>query len=143
MNKGFTRIFCFLMAFQVLFASTGFSMYEHFCKIKGVKTYSLSVPKKVCCPAKKSSTASTKKVVLKRARCCSDKIAHYKVNPNATQNVKTTFDEPAPVWLLDELISYEFPCTKEIIAFNTRHYSNPAPPLSGRGILVRIQSFII
>lgn len=143
MNKTLTRIFCLLMAFQVLFASTGFAMYEHFCKIKGLTTCSLSAPKKSCCSVKKPSSESSKKLILKRAKCCLDQISHYKISPNASQGVKTDFKTPSLAWVYTPLFTYSYIHTSENISFNTLHYSNSAPPLSGKDRLVFIQSFLI
>ncbi|PWK27849.1 hypothetical protein LV89_01256 [Arcicella aurantiaca] len=143
MKNQLTRIFCLFMALQVLFASTGFAMYEHFCKIKGEKTYSLSVPKKRCCPPKKANNEHSKKIVLKRAKCCSDHVAHYKITPYASQNLKVKFNFELNPYVSTPLFVYAFASIKETISFNTLHYSNSAPPLSGRDILVRNQSFLI
>jgi hypothetical protein len=143
MNKTLTRIFCLFMAFQVLFASTGFAMYEHFCKIKGAKTYSLSAPKKSCCSVKKQSTGSSKKSILKRAKCCSDQISHYKISPNASQGIKIDFKTSSLAWVSTPLSIYSHAHTSKNTSFNTLHYSNSAPPLSGRDRLVFIQSFLI
>lgn len=143
MNKTLTRIFCLLMAFQVLFASTGFAMYEHFCKIKGSKIYSLSVPKKSCCSVKKSSSDQSKKLILKRAKCCSDHVSLHKIIPNASQGIKINFKTPSLTWVYTPTFAYSCTHTSENISFNTLHYSNSAPPLSGRNRLVFIQSFLI
>ena len=143
MNKTLTRIFCLFMAFQVLFASTGFAMYEHFCKIKGAKTYSLSAPKKSCCSVKKSSSEQSKKLVLKRAKCCSDQVSHYKISPNASQSIKIDFKTPSFAWVYTPVFTYAYTHTSEKISFNTLHYSNSAPPLSGKDRLIFIQSFLI
>ena len=137
------RIFCLFMAFQVLFASTGFAMYEHFCKIKGSTTYSLSAPKKSCCSVKKQSTENTKKLILKRAKCCSDQVSHYKISPNASQGHKIDFKTPSLAWVNTPVFTYTHTHTSENISFNTLHYSNSAPPLSGKDRLVFIQSFLI
>jgi hypothetical protein len=143
MNKTLTRIFCLFMAFQVLFASTGFAMYEHFCKIKGTKIYSLSAPKKSCCFIKKSSSEQSKKSILKRAKCCSDQISHYKISPNASQSIKIDFKTSSLAWVFAPVFTYSYTHTSDKISFNTLHYSNSAPPLSGRDRLVFIQSFLI
>ena len=143
MNKTLIRIFCLFMAFQVLFASTGFAMYEHFCKIKGLTTYSLSAPKKSCCSVKNSSSGQLKKSTLKRAKCCSDQVSHYKISPNASQGVKIDFKTPSLAWVYAPIFTYSYADTSENISFNTLHYSNSAPPLSGRDRLVFIQSFLI
>lgn len=143
MNKTLTRIFCLFMAFQVLFTSTGFAMYEHFCKIKGSITYSLSTPKKSCCSIKNSSFEQSKKLILKRVKCCSDQVTHYKISPNASQGVKIDFQSLSLAWVNTPLLTYSYAHTSENISFNTLHYSNAAPPLSGRDRLVFIQSFLI
>ena len=143
MKKTLIRIFCLFMAFQVLFASTGFAIYEHFCKIKGSTTYSLSAPKKSCCSIKKSSSEQSKKLILKRAKCCSDQISLYKISPNASQGVKIDFKTPSLAWVHIPVFNYVCTRTGENISFNTLHYSNSAPPLSGKDRLVLIQSFLI
>ncbi len=143
MNKTLIRIFCLLMAFQVLFASTGFATYEHFCKIKGSTTYSLSAPKKSCCSVKKSSSEQSKKLILKRAKCCSDQISLCKISPNASQGVKIDFKTPSLAWVYTPVFTYAYAHTSENISFNTLHYSNSAPPLSCRDRLIFIQSFLI
>ncbi len=143
MKTYIARIFCLLMAFQVLFASTGFVMYEHFCKIRGSKTYSLTAPKKSCCSGKKSSFEQSKQLILKRAKCCSDKVSHYKISPNASQGVRIDFKTPSLTWVYTPVSVYTYTHTSENISFNTLHYSNSAPPLSGKDRLVFIQSFLI
>ena len=143
MNTTLTRIFCLFMAFQVLFASTGFSMYEHFCKIKGSTTYSLSTPKKSCCSLRKQATENSKKLILKRAKCCSDQVSLYKISPNASQVVKIDFKNSSLVWVNTLAFTYSYADTSENTSFNTLHYSNVASPLSGRDRLIFIQSFLI
>jgi hypothetical protein len=143
MNKTLTRIFCLFMVFPLLFGSTGFTVYEHFCKIKGEKTYSLSAPKKSCCSVKKNSSETSNKQTLKRAKCCSDQVSHYKISPNASQSVKIDFKTPSLAWVYTPVFTYSYAHTSENSSFNTLHYSNSAPPLSGRDRLVFIQSFLI
>jgi hypothetical protein len=143
MNKTLTRIFCLFMAFQVLFASTGFAMYEHICKIRGAKTYSLSVPKKTCCSVKKANKSEEKQSVLKRTKCCSDQVSLYKISPNASQSIKTDFKTPSLAWVYTPVFTYSYAHTSEKISFNTLHYSNSAPPISCKDRLVFIQSFLI
>jgi hypothetical protein len=137
------RIFCLLMAFQVLFASTGFAMYEHFCKIKGAKTYSLSAPNKTCCSVKNGNKSEEKQSALKRAKCCSDQITYHKISPNASQGHKIDFTTPSLAWVFTPVFTYAYIHTSENLSYNTLHYSNSAPPLSGRDRLVFIQSFLI
>jgi hypothetical protein len=131
------------MAFQVLFASTGFSMYEHFCKIKGGKTYSLSTPKKSCCVFNKHTSETSNKQILKRAKCCFDQVSHYKITPSAVKSLKIDVQIPTLVWIASPKFNYSFTQNCEVLSFNSFHYSNTAPPISGRDRLVFIQSFLI
>jgi hypothetical protein len=137
------RIFCLFMAFQVLFASTGFAMYEHFCKIKGAKTYSLSAPKKTCCSLKKANNSEQKQPVLKRAKCCSDQITYHKISPNASQGHKIDFQKLSPAYILASVCAFTYTQTSETISENNLLYSNSSPPLSGRDIIIFVQSFLI
>ena len=131
------------MAFQVLFASTGFAMYEHFCKIKGSITYSLSAPKKSCCSVKKQSTENTKKLILKRAKCCSDQVSYYKISPNASQGVKIDFKTPSLAYIPTLVYVFNHIQASETFSENNLLYSNSSPPLSGRDRIIFVQSFLI
>jgi hypothetical protein len=137
------RIFCLFMAFQVLFASTGFAMYEHFCKIKGAKTYSLSVPKKTCCSPKNEINSEKKQSVLKRAKCCSDQITYHKISPNASQGHKIDFQNLSLAYIPVSVCTFTHTQVKETISENNLLYSNSSPPLSGRDIIIFVQSFLI
>ena len=137
------RIFCLLMAIQVLFASTGFAMYEHFCKIKGSTTYSLSAPKKSCCSVKNSSSGQSKKLILKRAKCCSDQVSHYKISPNASQGVKIDFKTASLADIHQPVCTFKHIQASENISENNLLYSNLSPPISGRNRIIFVQSFLI
>jgi hypothetical protein len=146
MNKSLTRILCLFMAFQVLFASTGFSMYEHFCKIKGAKTYSLTVPKKSCCSIKSSRTvlkASSQSFSIKRSKCCSDHVTHYKINPNSLKGKQIDFKSPVLVFEANLMPTYDNTQVATNIAYLSLPYTSNAPPISGRERLIFIQSFLI
>ena len=137
------RIFCLLMAFQVLFASTGFAMYEHFCKIKGAKTYSLTISKKSCCSYKKQNKSDEKQTVLKRAKCCSDQVTYHKISPNASQGHKIDFQNLSLVCIPVSIGAYTYEQVSENISKNNLLYSNSSPPLSGRDIVIFVQSLLI
>ncbi|MDZ7896554.1 MAG: hypothetical protein U5N85_00790 [Arcicella sp.] len=143
MNNFLLRIFCLFMAFQVLFASTGFAMNEHFCKIKGAKTYSISIPEKSCCSVRKDVKSASTQTVLKRARCCSDQVAFHKITPNASQGYKIDFQNPSLAHLPTPVCLFTYIQAGETSTENNLLYSNLSPPLSGRDILIRIQSFLI
>ena len=143
MNKTSTRIFCLFMAFQVLFASTGFAMYEHFCKIDGSTTYSFSTPKKSCCSAEKQSTENQRSSNLKGAKCCSDQITYHKIVSDASQRHKIDFKTPSLAYTSALFCASIHTQTSETISENTLLYSNSLPPLSGRDIIIFVQSFLI
>jgi hypothetical protein len=146
MNKLLTRIFCLFMAFQMLFASTGFSMYEHYCKIKGAKTYSLSIPKKPCCSVKSSRKdlkTSSKTSSIKRSKCCSDHVTHYKINPNSLKGKQIDFKSPVLVFEANLMPTFDYTQADTNIAYLSLPYTSNAPPISGRERLIFIQSFLI
>jgi hypothetical protein len=146
MNKSLTRILCLFMAFQVLFASTGFSMYEHFCKIKGAKTYSLSIPKKSCCSIKSPRTAlksTSKSSSIKRSKCCSDHVTHYKINPNSLKGKQIDFKSPVLVFEANLTPTYDYTQADTNIAYLSLPYTSNAPPIAGRERIILIQSFLI
>jgi hypothetical protein len=134
------------MAFQMLFASTGFSMYEHFCKIKGAKTYSLTVPKKSCCSVKSSHTTlktNSKSPSIKRSKCCSDHVTHYKINPNSLKGKQIDFKSPVLVFEANPSPTYDYTQVATNIAYLSLPYISNAPPISGRERIIFIQSFLI
>ncbi len=143
MKTFLTRIFCLFMVFPLLLASTGFSVYKHSCKIKGTKTYSLSIPKKSCCSVKKAISEQKSKAVLERPKCCSDQVNYYKISTNASQSFKIDVKVLAFGWIASPIFDYFCTPTSEIHAFNTLRYSNTAPPIYGRDRLIFIQSFLI
>ena len=143
MNKTLTRIFCLFMAIQVLFASTGFAMYEHFCKVKGSTTYSLSVPKKSCCSVKKEVKPDEKQSVLKRAKCCSDQVTYHKITPSASQGHKIDFQNPLLADIHPSVCTFTHTHASETTSENNLLYSNSSPPLSGRNRIIFVQSFLI
>jgi len=143
MKKVLIRIFCLLMAFQVLFASVGFAMYEHLCKISGKSNYMLSQPKRSCCAKKAKMTEHTSKLSIKRAKCCSDSVTHYKITPNASQGISIDYKIPSLAWIIETPIFYTFTWVAQSVSFKISHYYNTAPPLFGRLRLIFIQSFLI
>ena len=143
MNKTLTRIFCLFMAFQVLFASTGFTMYKHFCKIKGSIAYSLSTPKKSCCSIKNSSSGQSKKLVLKRAKCCSDQVTYHKISPDASQGHKIDFQNLSLADIHPPVCTFTHIQASETISENILLYTNSSPPISGRNRIIFVQSFLI
>ncbi|WP_144080044.1 HYC_CC_PP family protein [Flectobacillus major] len=145
MKSFITRIFCFIMALQVLFSSTGFAMNEHYCKIKGEKVWSFT-KKNACCSTKEKQQFNNQKPSFKKTKCCGDKVVYNKISAESThansgENLakNTPLDwecfVPAIVSLRNELLPIE--CASVIF------YHSPAPPLTGRQVLLFIQSFLI
>lgn len=143
MKSRFTRIFCLLMAMQVLFMSTGFSMIEHFCKIKGKQTFIFSSPPK-CCFNKIKHDKKSSNTLLKRTKCCNEQTTFFKINPNASQGQDLAQEFQAHNWIA---ITPKVLCfstwVSQAISLQVPHFHSPAPPLSGRKLLVFIQSFLI
>ncbi len=143
MNKTLTRIFCLFLAFQVLFANTGFAGYKHFCKIKGVTLFHLSALKKLSCSVNKGINFEEKHSFLKRAKCCSDQTTYHKISPNASQGHKIDFKIPFPAYLRTLCDTFTYIQVSERKSLNTFLYSNSSPPLSGRDRIIFVQSLLI
>jgi len=138
-----TRIFCLLMAMQVLFMSTGFSMIEHYCKIKGKQTFIFTTPPKCCANKIKHETLS-KTSVIKKKKCCEEHSTFLKITPDASQGYEVIPDFVHHDWIdIIPKISFISAWASEVVSFQVPHFYSPAPPLSGRNLLVFIQSFLI
>ena len=143
MKLRLTRIFCLLMAMQVLFMSTGFSMIEHYCKIKGKQTFIFSSPPK-CCFNKIKHEKKSSNLLLKRAKCCHEQTTFVKINPNTSQGYEIAQEFQAQNWIAitPKVLSFSA-WVSEAVSFQIPHFYSPAPPLSGRSLLIFIQSFLI
>ena len=143
MKSRFTRIFCLLMAIQVLFMSTGFSMIEHFCKLKGKQTFILSSPDK-CCSSKIKHENKSNNALLKRTKCCNEQTTLFKITPNASQGHEVAQGFQPQNWIIvtPKVLSFSA-WVSQAISCKVPHFHSPAPPLSGRNLLVFIQSFLI
>ena len=143
MKLRLTRIFCLLMAMQVLFMSTGFSMIEHYCKIKGKQTFIFSSPPK-CCFNKIKHEKKSSNSLLKRAKCCHEQTTFLKINPNTSQGHEIAKEFQAHHWIaIAPQVSVFSTWVSEAVSFQVSHFYSPAPPLSGRSLLIFIQSFLI
>lgn len=143
MKTRLTRIFCLLMAIQVLFMSTGFSMIEHYCKIKGKQTFIFTKPPK-CCTSKIRHEAQSNIPVIKKKKCCEEHTTFFKITPNASQGhfVEQGFQHHD--WIeIPTNTSFNSTWVSGVVSFQISHFYSPAPPLSGRNLLVFIQSFLI
>lgn len=143
MKSRFTRIFCLLMAMQVLFMSTGFTMIEHYCKIKGKQTFIFSSPPN-CCFNKIKHEKKSSNPLFKRAKCCHEQTTFLKINLNASQGHEIAQEFQAHNWIAIAPQIFVFSTwVSEAVSFQVPHFYSPAPPLSGRNLLIFIQSFLI
>ena len=143
MKSHLTRIFCLLMAMQVLLMSTGFSMIEHYCKIKGKQTFIFSSPPE-CCFNKVKHEKKSNNPLLKRAKCCNEQTTFFKINPDASQGygIAQEFQAHNLIAITPKALFFST-WVSEAVSFQVPHFYSPAPPLSGRNLLVFIQSFLI
>ncbi len=143
----FKRILCFYMAFQVLLASTGFAMYEHWCLMRGSKTVSL-VHKETCSirhneilkPHSKECTDS-----IQRSKCCAEKVSLQKIQTPSAHGHSVDLVGQYVGAILTSLPAFFSSTTwfNPSVSFRLPHYYSAAPPLHGRSMLVFIQSFLI
>jgi hypothetical protein len=146
MKQFIRRTFCLYLAIQVLFASTGFAMYEHWCLMKGTKTISF-IHQEKCqkISHKVSNSRSACENSIKRSKCCSDKISYYKVQtPSADSGsvhfISQHFDLN---YIFTPTYLFSSAWINQVVSFRLPHYYSAAPPLYGRSMLVFIQSFLI
>jgi len=92
MKQLLSRITCFLMAFQVLFASTGMAVIEHLCEVKSSKTYTLSKSKPCCLSEKKSNFNQKSKTLLKKTKCCKELSGLKKISTDTVQKLTKKSD---------------------------------------------------
>jgi hypothetical protein len=137
------RIFCFFMAIQMLLASTGFAMTEHFCKFRGKKTYIFSETKSCCCDKMKEAKNNSEPQI-KMSKCCQDVFTYHKINVNASQGYTLEFNAQPFAWIVNQVTFLGLNSRiSDPVSFNTTHYYSPAPPLSGRDRLIFFQSFLV
>ena len=131
------------MAMQVLFMSTGFSMVEHDCKIKGKQTFIFTKPPQ-CCANKIKPKIQTNTAVIKKKKCCVERTTFLKITPIASQGHDVTQAYQYHDWIsIPTNIAFRPTWASEIVSFQVPHHYSPTPPLSGRNLLVFIQSFLI
>ena len=137
------RLFNLLMAVVVLTTTTGFGLVEHSCIVKG-KTYSLSTPQGHCksCNAPLPKNGQT---AVQKDKCCDDKTTYENVDYTSSlvqltaKVVKNVTDAVVGVvtWFAQELVDLLAPKSSSLVA------SSSGVSLSGRSLLVFVQSFLI
>lgn len=144
MKQFFTRILCLFMAFQILFASTGFAMVEHLCKVKGRKTFLVSKPSKCCSARMASEKLDYKKPVFKAVKCCKSHSSVIKISTNSSQGNNIEYNFQGISWESYAEKSFIFNAWEiSSVSFKIPHYYSPAPPLYGKNLLRHIQTFLI
>ena len=134
---------------NLLASSSGLTIYEHTCKIKG-KSYSLFSKDKICCSGGKNTSCSSEShnekldhVSFKKKRCCENKTFYDKLSVESTpfdKVYKSEFDGFVGKILIKsgfKLFSNEILLQKTI---NTFLYH--PPPESKGNLRVLFQSFL-
>jgi hypothetical protein len=135
------------MAFQVLLASTGFAMYEHWCLMRGSKTVSL-VHKETCSIRHNEILKTHSKECansIQRSKCCAEKVSLQKIQTPSSHGYSVDLVGQYGGAILT-LLPVFFSSTSWFspsVSFCLPHYYSAAPPLHGRSMLVFIQSFLI
>lgn len=125
-----------------LFSISGFTIYRHECFKSGIVHVGLA---KItdCCEKKeeqkKQKCCSKKEEHNEKKKCCSDSKFSKQLKTDLTFSVQKTFVDHFII--IPSLFKVDFTLcnsTEKIIS-----YTDPSPPLSGRSILVKKQSFLI
>ena len=130
------------MAFQVLFASMGFTVIEHLCKVKGKQTFVVSTPK--CCLESKNATESPSKKHFKKTKCCQEHTSVYKINTDSPIGSSVEIGVPSSVWVNQSYFHFSLNAWETAsVSFRIPHFYDTAPPFAGRSLLILIQTFLI
>lgn len=136
-------IACWL-AIQVLVMSTGFAMTEHFCKIRGEKTYSF-INAKSCCKERVAVAVKSSKTSVKRASCCKNSLIYAKITPQTALQKSAIPAQALAVTLPFSLVSYFV--VKNLVSSNVYKFSSysflETLLRTGRTILLTVQCFRI
>ncbi|WP_428660821.1 HYC_CC_PP family protein [Runella sp.] len=135
---------CLFLAIEVLFASTGFAMHEHWCVSMDIKTVSL-LHKQGCQKETENFKSTENETSFKRSKCCLDKVTFYKI-----QTPSSDLGSPRCLSQFLEGVYFftpvYFPSTgwfHRVVSSNVSRFYSSAPPLHGRSMLIFIQSFLI
>lgn len=144
MKQFVLRILCLFMAFQVLFASTGFAMIEHLCKVKGRKTFIVSKPPKCCSERMVSEQPALEKTAFNPIKCCKNHSTVIKINTHSSQGNTIEYSFQGVYLEARTVTSFNFNSWEvSSVSFRTPHYYSPAPPLFGKNLLLHLQTFLI
>jgi len=135
MKAGLKNLSIYLMTAILFFASTGFTLFSHFCLMEEKQT--VSAQKMEDCCAKEPLT-STSSQALNSSNCCIDNSTYIKFDfIGATARMLEFSDVPLFITI--------FSAEPENIAITYSGYifKDLPPPLSGRNILLNKQVFLI
>lgn len=100
-DKGMFKFMHIILAFNVLLSTSGITVFEHLCQMKG-KTVSVFAQPKGCCASKKMVQGSCQKKEcnlkghqhhsLSKKPCCEDKSHLLKSTSEGTTQLKFLFD---------------------------------------------------
>ncbi|MBO9636560.1 MAG: hypothetical protein J7576_00180 [Siphonobacter aquaeclarae] len=140
------RLFNVLMVFVVLASSTGFGLVEHTCHIRGNKKVVLLTenPKgcPVCAPAK---VAAGQKETVKKDKCCEEetRYEHVSYTSSLTKLAAGFVKMVAEAAVSIAFFFFHLIADTLSALLSSASVSHAAIPLSGRDLLVFVQSFLI
>lgn len=147
MKSVLIRLLHLFMAVLVLFSSMGFGLVEHSCQLRGKRMYSVHDTRPDCRLCAVHTAAPDPSPTLDRTDCCKDQTRYSKVDTTSslshqlTKFIKVVSDRfgAGTAALLLVLVAWSF-IDQTYVAVAA--YASP-PPLSGRHLLVFVQSFLI
>ncbi|MBO0950732.1 HYC_CC_PP family protein [Fibrella forsythiae] len=147
MKLALTRFLHLFMAVVVLLSSMGFGLVEHSCQLRGKRIYSIHNSKPGCKLCQVRSTSIEQTPSINRTDCCKDETRYSRVDATSSLShllvkfVKVISDRfgTGTANLLLTLLQWSFEQQTNVPVAD---YASP-PPLSGRHLLVFVQSFLI
>ncbi len=131
------------LAFNLLLSTTGWNVYEHFCKLKG-NSISIATPIKSCC-AKKSHQNTSKQHGFNKKSCCQDANHFVKSNLKSVNFIfEKHFDSQTPDLFQTRFCTLNIVQNHTIIPFSQKiiRFWLYKPPSPERDIPVLVQSFL-
>jgi hypothetical protein len=137
------KIFCYLLAGLVFVSSTGFGLVEHSCLMSG-KERVLKSDSQSCCSARKATkvfAAQSAKASLEKEPCCTEETKYTNVDVS-TSLVQAMSNLLASLCVaVVSVFSFLFNTLIEVFTASVASFHSP--PLSGRALLIFIQTFLI
>jgi len=145
------KILHLILALNILLSSSGITIFEHLCQMRG-KKIALFVQPKSCCQKReqvhrscyKTAAVTNTRKSLSRIPCCSDKSSFLKTDTQPTLQKVVAFSLVVDALVLPPILNFAFEFAKTILPQNQkilRFYLYKPPPLL-RDILVLMQSFL-